>query len=121
MIVDTSAIVAILLREPAWATLKDKLMAAALAGVSAPILVEAGIVLSARMRKDARSLLARFLYEAEIEIVPFSELHYSVAIDAWLRFGWITSSQPPTIAASAQTITITIRSRAVISLLLWWC
>ena len=41
----------------------------------------------ARMNKDARSLLARFLYEAEIEIVPFVEVHYSVAIDAFLRIG----------------------------------
>ncbi len=45
------------------------------------------IVLSARLHRDARGLLARFCQEAGIVTIPFGEAHYSAAIDAWLRFG----------------------------------
>lgn len=48
---------------------------------------ETAIVLSARLQSDARSLLARFLSEASIAIVPFGESHYSAAVDAYLRYG----------------------------------
>jgi ribonuclease VapC len=44
-------------------------------------------VLSARLQSDARSLLARFLSEASVAIIPFGESHYSAAVDAWLRYG----------------------------------
>jgi ribonuclease VapC len=45
------------------------------------------IVLFAQLQRDARSLLARFLSEASIAIVPFGESHYGAAVDAWLRYG----------------------------------
>jgi ribonuclease VapC len=34
-----------------------------------------------------RDLLARFLSEASITVVPFGESHYGAAVDAWLRYG----------------------------------
>jgi ribonuclease VapC len=45
------------------------------------------IVLFAQLQRDARSLLARFLSEVSIAIVPFGESHYGAAVDAWLRYG----------------------------------
>lgn len=87
MIVDTSAIVAILLREPGWEGLLEKLVSAGRVGVGAPTLVEAGIVLSARLGRDARPLLARLAQEAGMSTVPFGEAAYVVAVDAFLRFG----------------------------------
>lgn len=50
-------------------------------------LAEIAIVLSARLRNDARSLLARFLSEAWIAVIPFGEAHYGAAVEAWLRYG----------------------------------
>jgi ribonuclease VapC len=50
-------------------------------------LTETVIVLSARLKRDGRPVLSRFLAEASIAIVPFGEAHYSVATDAWLQFG----------------------------------
>ncbi len=44
-------------------------------------------MLSGRLRVDARPLLARFVQEAEVSVVPFGEVHYAAAVDAWLRFG----------------------------------
>ena len=44
-------------------------------------------MLSARLRRDARDLLARFLREADVRVVAFDEDHWVAAVDAWLRFG----------------------------------
>lgn len=87
MILDSSAIVAVLLREPGRAELLAALSTTAYLAVGAPTLAECGLVLSKRLGRDARGLLARFLDEAGVEILPFTEAHFSAAIDAWLRFG----------------------------------
>ena len=87
MIIDTSAIVAVLLKEPENARLFNLLVADPRPAVSSVTLVETGVVLSARLKKDARGLIARFIREAGIDVVPFGESHYSAAVDAWLRFG----------------------------------
>lgn len=49
MILDSSAIVAIMLREPGWERLVDKLAGEPSCAVGAPTLVETGIVLTAKM------------------------------------------------------------------------
>jgi ribonuclease VapC len=87
MIVDSSALVAMALREAGHDLLIDKLSAATQAGIGAPTLVETAIVLSARLRRDARGAVARMIQELGIEIVPFADAHYGIAVDAWLRFG----------------------------------
>ncbi|MEN8165312.1 MAG: type II toxin-antitoxin system VapC family toxin, partial [Acidobacteriota bacterium] len=56
-------------------------------GIGAPTLTETSIVLSARLDVDARTLMARFLDESGITVVPFGEAHYAAAVEAWLRFG----------------------------------
>lgn len=87
MIIDSSAIVAIILQEPGYETLADAISIAPEKGISAPTLVECGIVLSARLGTDSRGLLARFLREANVSIVPFTGAHFDTAVGAWLRFG----------------------------------
>ena len=86
MIVDSSALVAIVLREPGWETLTEKLSSGA-AGAGAPTLAEAGIVLTAKMGPRGRSLLARVVQEARISVVPFTDEHWPIAVDAYARFG----------------------------------
>lgn len=85
MILDTSAIVAILFREPGCGVLLDKLAASSSPAVGVPTLTETAIVVSARIKRDARTLIARFLMEGSITAVPFGEDHYGVAVEAWLR------------------------------------
>lgn len=87
MILDTSAIVALLLREPGFEELLDKLADDSNPAVSATTLTEAGIVMSARIGDDARGLLARFIQEGGIQVLPYGDAHYSEAVDAWLRYG----------------------------------
>jgi ribonuclease VapC len=87
MIVDTSAILAIFFQEPGYEELAVKIARAGEVGVGAPTLVECGIVLTARLEGDARGLLARFVEEANITIIPFTEIHYGVSVGAWIRYG----------------------------------
>lgn len=87
MIVDTSALVAVFTQELGYKRLLDVLAEAPGAAVGAPTLVEAGIVLTARMRLDARPLLERFVQTFGITIVPFGEDHWREALDAFIRFG----------------------------------
>jgi ribonuclease VapC len=87
MIVDTSAIVAIVMREPGHEQILAKLGAAGSLGIGVPTLVETGLVLSSRLRQDARGLLSRLLAESGMSAVPFGEVHLGLAIEAWLRFG----------------------------------
>ena len=87
MILDSSAVVAILLREPEYESLLAKVAAASAVGIGVPTLSEAAIVLSARIQGDARGWLARFLTEASVVTVPFGDMHWAAAVDAWLRYG----------------------------------
>ena len=87
MIVDSSALIAILREEAGFEPLFEKLGRAPSVGVGAPTLAETGVVLLRTMGKRARPTLSRFLQEASVTIVPFREEHWPVALDAYSRFG----------------------------------
>ena len=87
MILDSSAVVAIMLREPECGSLLTRISSAPRVSIGAATLLEAGIVLSARLREDARGRLARLIQESGISVVPVTDAHFGVAMDAWLRFG----------------------------------
>lgn len=87
MILDSSAVVAILLRQPGYEPLLERLAGADRAGIGTPTLAETGIVLAARLGVGGRTLLARFLQEGALFAVPFGDRHWGVAVEAFLRFG----------------------------------
>ena len=87
MILDSSALVAVLLREPGWQALLGRIAADEAAAVGAPTLAEAGLVLTARLGRDARRLLSAFVREAGITVIPFVEEHARVAVEAYARYG----------------------------------
>ncbi|MBN1426688.1 type II toxin-antitoxin system VapC family toxin [Candidatus Fermentibacteria bacterium] len=87
MILDTSAVLAIIVREPGWEALFDKIVAAPRAGIGAPTVAEAGIVLRARLGASGVSVLTRFLQEFRIETVLFGEEHWRAAVEAYGAFG----------------------------------
>ena len=87
MIVDSSAIVAILLQEPGYEALIAKLAAAGVAAAGTPTLVESALVLTARLGPSGRTFLDQFLQRFGLVEVPFSEQHWRVAVDAFERFG----------------------------------
>jgi ribonuclease VapC len=87
VIVDSSAVVAILLKEPGYARLRDRLAAAEQVRVGAPTVTESSLVLCSRLGRAGKTLLARFLQEAEIEVVAFTAEHWTVAADAFIAYG----------------------------------
>ena len=87
MIVDTSVLLAIVFREEGWAALVDELVAADAVAAGTPTLAETGIVLSARLGPAADGLLERMLDEFAIQEIPFGEIHWREAVDAFRRYG----------------------------------
>ncbi|MCC7054876.1 MAG: type II toxin-antitoxin system VapC family toxin [Gemmatimonadaceae bacterium] len=87
MILDSSALVAIVLQEPTADDLLHRMRDASHLAIGAATLLEAGIVLSARLDRDTRGLLARVLQESGIDVLPVTDAHFGVAMEAWLRYG----------------------------------
>jgi len=87
VILDSSAIVAVLLRQPGHEPLIERLAGADVVGVGAPTLCETGIVLVARLGATGKSLLTRFVQESGSSVIPFGDEHWGMAVEAFLRFG----------------------------------
>jgi ribonuclease VapC len=87
MILDSSAIIAILLKEPGYERVRDRLAASDWSAVGAPTAVETALVLSSRLGRAGKTLLARFLQEADVEVVEFTSEHWTVAADAYIAYG----------------------------------
>lgn len=84
MIVDTSALIAILRGEPDGPALLDRLLAAADVRISAGTLLEARLVAA---RDAGLAELAELLEAAGIEVEPVDEAQVDAAFDGFVRFG----------------------------------
>lgn len=87
MVIDSSALVAIVTGEPAAAALNAALAEAADMAVPSPCLLEAGMVLSSRLGEAGLALLDGLLAETGARVVPFTEAHARTATEAFLRYG----------------------------------
>jgi ribonuclease VapC len=87
MIVDTSALLAIVFQKPGHECLIDELLGAQAVAAGTPTLAETGIVLSARLGSDAHGIVERLLDEFGIQEIPFGELHWREAVEAYRRYG----------------------------------
>ena len=87
MILDTSAVVAVFLKEPGYAGILEKIGNSKNLGVGSPTLVETGIVLTAKIGPSAKLLLAQFVYETGMFTVAFGPDHFQVAVAAYEKYG----------------------------------
>ncbi|MGK3203263.1 type II toxin-antitoxin system VapC family toxin [Amycolatopsis sp. MEPSY49] len=87
MIIDSSAIIAMINREPESGALARALVADPEPKIGAPTRAEAGIVLMAKFGMRGKSLFERFLQEWGVVTIPFDHRHAEVAIEAFHRFG----------------------------------
>lgn len=87
MIVDSSVLLAIVFREDGYERLVTMLLEADALAAGTPTLAATGIVLSARLGADAHGLLERMLDEFGIQEIPFGEVHWREAVDAFRRYG----------------------------------
>jgi ribonuclease VapC len=87
MIIDTSAIMAVIGREPGHEQIIHRLAGSTQTGIGAPTRLEAGMVLVARFGSRGKTALARFLQENRVDVLPFGDVHVGIALDAFSRFG----------------------------------
>lgn len=87
MIVDTSALVAIMLGEPEAEHLLEVAAAAPTLTMSAATALEASIVLDSRSAPQQRRRLDDLMVALAIDVVPFDEEHWRVARTAYQDFG----------------------------------
>ena len=87
MVIDTSAVMAILTREPAAERLVAALDADPTRLISAATVVEASLVLLGRYGDAGEPLLDRLLRGIGAEVVPVGDEQVTLARDAALRFG----------------------------------
>ena len=87
MVVDTSALLAILFGEPEAKELLARLHNAWPRLISAPTLVEAEIVTVAKLRDPGLARLRVLVSQANLDVVPFNAAHQVIATNAFVQFG----------------------------------
>jgi ribonuclease VapC len=87
VILDSSALVAILLAEPDHPHLVRKLEDADELGIGTPTLLETAMVLCGRTGQDQRDRLEAFLRRCGAVEIPFTPAHWREAHAAFWRYG----------------------------------
>jgi len=87
MIVDTSAVLAILLQEPEAQRIAGAMECESLIRFPASCLLEATITLLARNKDDGLRDLDLLVARAQMQIASFTESHARLARDAFRRYG----------------------------------
>ncbi len=87
MVIDISAVVAILRQESGAEDLLRRLTGAGSRRISAASLLEAAIVLEAKSGERGGEQLDLFLARAQIEVEPVTAEHVRIARKAWRRYG----------------------------------
>ena len=87
MIIDTSALIAILDQEPQAERISRTLVSTPDRMISAANLVEVGIVVQARRGNDGERDLDLLLGKLKIEIIPFTARQAEIARKAFRRYG----------------------------------
>lgn len=87
VIVDTSAVVSIVLGEPGSDGLAALLLDSTGSHIAAPTVVELGAVLTRRLRPEDQRRLEELMRAWEIEVVAFDSEQASVAVAAYRDFG----------------------------------
>jgi ribonuclease VapC len=87
VIVDTSAVIALIQGEPEAIDVATALVAAAQPAMSAPSATECVIVLSHRYGPTGRTVFERVRQEFGIAVAQYTEAHVAVAHRAFLEYG----------------------------------
>ena len=87
MVIDASAIVAILFDEPERARFAAAIDASALRLLSAVTFVETTLVVEGRKGRQAERMVDRFVEDGDIEVLPVTIEHAQLASAAFRAFG----------------------------------
>ena len=87
MVLDASAVIAILLHEPKENSLKMRIGQAPTLHIGAPSVLEAMLVMGGRKGEAGIAEVREFVKGLAIQVVPFTEAHTRAAEDAFMRYG----------------------------------
>lgn len=87
MILDSSAIVGVILQERGYEDLIERIRGAEAIGAGAPTLVETEMVLVGRAGPLGRELLRSFVVEEAVDVIGFDYEHWREAGRAFARYG----------------------------------
>lgn len=87
MILDSSPVVSVLLREAGYEDLELKMRAADVLAIGAPTLFETKMVIFSAQGEPGLAAVARFRASMDVITVPYGQRHEEVAMDAFKRFG----------------------------------
>jgi ribonuclease VapC len=87
VILDSSAIVTIILNERGSDRVLEAVETADACRVGAPTLVETAMVLTSRLGDNGRTLLLSFLHEVNVDVLSFSDAYWRIAQSAFVRYG----------------------------------
>lgn len=87
MILDSSAVVAVLQEEVGHEELGQRMQVADVLAIGAPTLVETGIVTVRASGESGRAAITRFLADMDVTVIPFGHSHWEAAATAFIRFG----------------------------------
>lgn len=87
MILDSSAVVSMIIEEPGHERLLDAVADAAEVAIGAPTLVEVEMVMIGRSGSRGQSLVARFLERNDVGVIAFHDAHRRAAADAFIDYG----------------------------------
>ena len=87
MLIETSALVSIMLEEPAAPALRQAMLKDPTLLISSMSILEAGMVLTSRRGEAAGKELLNFVEQAGVKVISFDQEHALVALEAWLKYG----------------------------------
>jgi ribonuclease VapC len=91
LILDSSAVVAVICREPGYEDLLEKIALARTVAIGAPTVAEAQMVLEIKLGskrgRDGAALVDQFLAEIQALVIPFTRSHISIFFEAFRRYG----------------------------------
>ncbi len=87
VVLDSSAVVSIVLGEVGWETLMDTLVDSSERLLSSASLTESGIVVERRSSAFGLEAVERLIRDANVTVVPVDRMDAEQAIAAWRRYG----------------------------------
>lgn len=87
MILDSSAVVALLRKEPGHDRIHRRLEGADALGIGGPTLFETGMVTISRFGSDGLAMVEEFIDSWRVRVIPFDDRHWCVACEGFAQYG----------------------------------
>ena len=87
MILDSSAVIAVLFREERHEQVEEVMAAANWLAIGAPTMFEAEMVALSALEHRGPELVEQFLLDRGVQVLPFDGFHWRLAVKAFSRYG----------------------------------